>query len=179
MQKIKRDFVLRELFSLLCLMALMAACILYLILYTGITPGLLLFLPLLAAAFLLRMLRQAATSFQLCCGVRSESWQERMGEEYAAAHPVYKTAYGEIHLLESCLVCRCKRRLLFIPTDEILKVQARFRLVGARRIPVLKFTMESGKSPEVDFSARRPQDGQAVLSWLFCHLEEEKMVVSE
>ena len=38
---------------------------------------------------------------------------------------------------------------------------------------------ESGKSPEVDFSARRPQDGQAVLSWLFCHLEEEKMVVSE
>lgn len=179
MQKIKRDFVVRELVSLLSLMALMAACLLYLIFYAGITSGVLLIIPLLAAVFVLRMLRQAAVSFQQCCGVRSESWQERVGEEYAATHPIYKVAYGEMHLLESCLVCRCKRRLLFIPTDEILTVQAHFRLVGARRIPVLKFTMENGRNPEVDFSVRRPQDGRTVIRWLSCLLGEERMVVNE
>lgn len=178
MQKMKRDFIVRELSSLMLLLALMAACMLYLILYVKITPGILLFIPLLAAVFVLRMSRQAAVSFIQCCGVRSESWQEQVGEEYVAAHPVYRVAYGEIHLLKSCLVCRCKRRLLFLPADEILEVQARFRLVGVRRVPVLTFTMENGRNLEVDFSARHPQDGQAVIDWLFGHIGGEKMLTN-
>ena len=179
MQRIKRDFIAKELSSLALLLALMVPLFAYLVFYADVSPLLFCILPLLAAAFAARMCRQAASSLQGCCGVRSESWQERVEAEYEAAHPICKVAYGELHLMETCLVCRSKRRLLFLPTDEIMGVEERFRLVGAKRVPLLKFTLESGKKLEIDFSVRQPLDGQKALCWLTEQMGAEKVAAGD
>ena len=162
MSKIKRDFIVKELRSLAGLMLLMAIALGYIISYVKITPLAFLIIPVIVAAFVLRMYRQASGGLT----EYSELWQERVGREYAAPHPVYKVAYGELHLLDACLVCRSKRHLIFIPTEQIVRVDKRFRSVGVKKVPLLKFRLDTDKTVDIDFSAAHCESGEAVLSWL-------------
>lgn len=166
MNRIKRDFVVRELRSLALLAVLMAAALGYIIFYVKITPAAFLLIPLMIIAFSLRMSVSASGSVRRVCARYSELWQERVGREYAAPHPVYKVAYGEIHLLDTCIVCRNKRRLILVPTEEIVGAEERFRSIGVKRAPLLKLRLDTDKTVDIDFSASRCKDGDAVLAWL-------------
>ena len=179
MKSMTNDFITKELKSLAILTILLAAALAYLIFYTHMSPFLLLTIPLIIIAFTLRMCKQAASSFQRTCGQYSEIWQNQVEREYDAAHPIYQVAYGEIHLLKTCLVCRNKRRLLFVPLEQIETVEERFRLVGTKRIPLLKFKMDTDKTLEIDFSVKHCEDGDAVLSWLIEQLGEDKVKRSQ
>lgn len=174
MNKIKRDFIAKELLSLLGLMVLMAIALGYIIFYVKITPAAFLLLPLIVIAFCLRMSASASGSIKRVCARYSELWQERVGSQYAAPHPVYRVAYGEIHLLDACIVCRNKRRLILIPTEEIIRVEERFRSVGVKKVPLLLFRLDTDKTIDIDFSASRVRDGEAVLAWLTQRLGPEK-----
>ena len=174
MNKIKRDFVAKELRSLAVLMVMMAIALGYIIFYVRISPLAFLLIPLIIIAFVLRMQRQAAGSFGRTCGQYSELWQERVEKEYASPHPVYKVAYGELHLLNTCLVCRNKRRLIFIPMEQVVRVEERFYYVGVKQVPLLKFRLDTDKTIDVEFSAGHPKNGEAVLTWLTERLGPEK-----
>lgn len=166
MEKIRRDFVVKELRSLALLMILMAAALGYIIAYVRVSPLAVALIPLIITVFVLRMQRQASGSFARDCGRYSELWQSRLEKEYAAPHPVYKVAYGEIHMLETCLVCRNKRRLIFIPVEQITGVERRFRSVGAKKVPLLKFRLDTDRTVDIDFSAAHTGDAGDVLGWL-------------
>lgn len=174
---IERDFIKRELLSLAPVMGMMAVLLGYLIGYAKLSPMLFWLFPLLACAFLLRMLRQAKGSFSHFCGVCSESFAQRVRQEYEAPHPICRVAYGEMHLLTSCIVCRHKRRLALLPVEGIVRVDIRFRLVGARRIPVLRFEMDTGGTVAIDFSVWGPAQGEQALAWLAKTIGEERLKV--
>ena len=96
-------------------------------------------------------------------------------EEYGAGHPIYKVSYGEIHLMNTCVICRNKRRLILIPVMEVVRLEEYVRLVGVKRVPLLRFTMDEGKPLEVDFSARHCKDGEEVVSWFIEHIGADKV----
>lgn len=175
MNRIQRDFAVRELRSLAGLMVLMAVVLGYIVFYVRISPLAFALIPLIVIAFVLRMRRQASVSFQRDCGQYSELWQDRLEKEYGLPHPVYKVAYGEIHLLDTCLVCRNKRRLVFIPMEQIVKVEERFFHVSVKKVPLLRFSLDTDKTVNIEFSAGRTKDGAAVLSWLTERLGPEKI----
>ena len=174
MNKIKRDFIAGELRSLAVLMAMMAVALGYIVFYARISPLAFALVPIIVTAFVLRMRGQAAGSFERACGQYSELWRERLEKEYGSPHPVYKVAYGELHLLDTCLVCRNKRRLIFIPTEQIVKVEKRFHSVGVKKVPLLKFGLDTDKVVDIEFSAGHTENGEAVLSWLTGRLGPEK-----
>lgn len=166
MGKIKRDFIIRELRSLVLLMLLMALALGYIVWYVKISPLAFLLLPLVIIAFVIRMNAVSSGAVRGVCSEYSELWQERVGRQYASPHPVYKVAYGELHLLDDCLVCRNKRRLLLIPTEQIVSVDVRRRSVGVKKVPLLKFTLDTDKTVDIDFSVRHCEDAEAALSRL-------------
>lgn len=172
MSKIKRDFIMKELRSLLGLVLLMALALGYIVWYVKITPLAFLIIPLVITAFVLRMYFGASAALARVCAQYSELWRERVGREYAAPHPVYKVAYGEMHLLDACLVCRNRRRLLLIPTEQIVKVDERFRSVGVIKVPLLKFRLDTDETVDIDFSAAHVESGAAVMSWLNEHVKK-------
>ncbi len=171
MSKIKRDFIMKELRLLLGLVLLMALALGYIVWYVKITPLAFLIIPLVITAFVLRMYFGASAALGRVCAQYSELWRERVGREYAAPHPVYKVAYGEMHLLDACLVCRNRRRLLLIPTEQIVKVDERFRSVGVKKVPLLKFRLDTDETVDIDFSAAHGESGAAVMSWLNEHVK--------
>lgn len=174
MDKIKRDFVAKELRSLAGLMVMMAVALGYIIFYVRISPLAFALIPLIITVFVLRMQMQVSGSFRRTCGQYSELWQEQVAREYNSPHPVYKVAYGELHLLNTCLVCRNKRRLIFIPTEQIVKVEERFHYVGVKKVPLLNFRLDTDKTADIEFSAGHTENGGAVLSWLTERLGPEK-----
>ena len=175
MQTITKDFIAKEIRSLAVLMILMAAALGYLIFYAGISPLALLVIPLLIAAFVFRMRGQAEDAFQRCCGEYPESWKAQVEREYQEPHPVYKVAYGEVHLMKTCVVCRNKRRLIFIPVRQVMELEERFRRVSGRRVPHLKFALDGGTQLEMDFSVAHPGDGEKVVSWFIDQIGPQKV----
>lgn len=174
MNKIRRDFIVRQLRMLAVFMAMMAVALGYIIFYAGISPLAFALIPLIVIAFVLRMQRQVSGSFRRGCGQYSELWKDRLEKEYGSPHPVYKVAYGEIHLLDTCLVCRNKGRLIFIPMEQIVRVEERFFYVSVKKVPLLKFSLDTDKTVSIEFSAGRTKDGAAVLSCLTERLGPEK-----
>ena len=85
--------------------------------------------------------------------------------EYAAPHPVCRVWQGEIHLLPGILVCRSGGRLLFLPVDRIERVEERFDRIGLRRLPAMKFVMDTGRTVSIGCSPRHPEDARAVFAW--------------
>lgn len=179
MKNIKKDFIIKEVRSLAIYMALFAVALAYIIFYVRISPLLFLIIPVIMIAFVMRMCGQVTSAFQSSCGQYSDNWKEQVEREYSAAHPIYKVAYGEVHLMETCVVCRNKRRLIFIPPEQIMKIEERVRLVGVKRVPLLKFTMDSGKTLELDFSVGHCEDGENVVLWFAKRIGEEKVERSE
>lgn len=175
MESIIKDYIRKEARSLALYMGLMAALLVYLILYTGMTLLALLIIPLLVAAFLFRMRGQAENAFQRCCGEYPESWKRQVEEEYRQPHPVCKVAYGEVHLMKTCVVCRNKRRLIFIPVRQVMKLEERFRRVSGKRVPLLKFTLDGGTELELDFSVAHTKDGDKVVSWFIEQIGAQKV----
>lgn len=175
METITKDFIAKELRSLALYMALMALALGYIIVYAGVTPLALLIIPLLIAAFVFRMRRQAETAFQRCCGEYPESWKAQVEQEYRQPHPVCKVAYGEVHLMKTCVVCRNKRRLIFIPPRQVTRLEERFRRVSGKRVPLLKFTLDGGAELEMDFSVAHTGDGNKVVDWFVDQIGAQKV----
>ena len=175
MKNIKKDFIVKEVRALAIYMVLFAVALAYLIFYIRISPMLFLVIPLIIIAFVLRMNGQVTSELQRSCGQYPESWQNQVEQEYSTAHPTYRVAYGEVHLMKTCVVCRNKRRLIFIPVEQIVKIEERMRRVGGRRVPLLKFTMDGGKTLELDFSAIHYKDGEDVVLWFIEQIGAEKV----
>lgn len=175
MKSIKKDFIIKEVCALAICMVLFAAALAYLIFYIHISPLMFLIIPLIIIAFVLRMSGQVTSAFRRSCGQYPESWQNQVEKEYNTAHPTYKVAYGEVHLMKTCVVCRNKRRLIFIPVEQIVKIEERMRRVSGIRVPLLKFTMDGGKTLELDFSAIHNKAGEDVVLWFIEQIGAEKV----
>ena len=175
MKNIKKDFIIKEVRSLALYMVLFTALLAYIIFYIRISPLAFLIVPAIILIFMIRLLGQASSAFNNISGQHSESWAQQVEREYNAAHPIYKVAYGEVHLLKTCVICRNKRKLIFIPPEQIIKIEERVRLVGVKRIPLLRFSMDNGKDLELDFSVKRPEDGEEVILWFIKKLGEDKV----
>lgn len=96
-------------------------------------------------------------------------------QQYTTKHPVYKVAYGEIHLLHDFIISRNKSRLVVIPLSRIEKVDERFRRVGVHKVPYITFVLDTGKHISVDFSSRHYKDGEPVINWLIERIGMEKV----
>ena len=145
MGKIRRDFLRGELRRLALCAAGFGLCLLVLLrCWSGGKER----LPLLAgigAVLGLAALRAAA---QAHAGQRELNDGDilLLEREYAAPHPVCRVWQGEIHLLPGILVCRSGGRLLFLPVDRIERVEERFDRIGLRRLPAMKFVMDTERS---------------------------------
>ncbi len=174
MREIRRDYIVRELRDMVLLSSMLAAAIGAAIPTAHISPFFLLLLPLFLVWFLVRMYRRAAAALEKV-KVRPEEWKVQVEREYREPHQVRRVAYGEAHLLESCMVCRHKRQLLLIPFDELLSVREDHRLVWVLSIPVLYLSLAGGRNCKLDFSARHPEDGRLVYAWLVTRAENNHM----
>ncbi len=174
MREIRRDYIVKELRDMVLLTAMLAVAVGAAVPTAHISPLFWLLIPLFAAWFLIRMFRRAAAGLEKV-RARPEEWKARVAREYGAPHQVRRVAYGEAHLLETCLVCRHKRQLLLIPFDELLLVREDHRLVGVRSVPVLYLSLAGGKSCKLDFFAGRPEDGKMVYAWLVTRAGDNHM----
>ena len=157
MKKILHGFLKREIQRF----GLSATGLLLCLLFVAVVPEVRPLLPVFAVAFsaiIILALVVSVTWFfsQSRADIRSLSDSETtlLEQQYAANHPVYKVAYGEIHLLHDFVISRNKGRLIIIPLSRIEKVEERFRLMGGRRVPYITFVLDAGKQIPVDFSAR-------------------------
>lgn len=165
MKEIRGDYIARELRDMALLTAMLAAAIGVAIPTAYISPLFLLLIPLFAVWFLVRVYRRAAKGLAEV-SARPGEWKARVGREYHEEHLTYRVAYGEIHLLESCLVCRHKRRLLLIPIDELVSVSKDYRLVGVKSVSTLYLRCAGGRRHTLEFSAFHAENGEFVYAWL-------------
>lgn len=173
METVKRYFVRRELRALVLLMAGLAASLGYLVGYGGITPLVFLLIPLLSVFFLIRMARQVSAPLRDFFERYPASWERRVEEEFSASHPVCKVAGGEAHLLESCIICRQRRRLWLLPAGEIVRVgtdRQHTKLGDIRRISL---SFEDRKPVRLEFTRRR--EAEKALQWFSQTLGERKV----
>ena len=169
MGKIRRDFLRGELRRLALCAAGFGLCLLVLLrCWSGGKERLPLLLAGIGAVLGLAALRAAA---QAHAGQRELNDGDilLLEREYAAPHPVCRVWQGEIHLLPGILVCRSGGRLLFLPVDRIERVEERIDRIGLRRLPAMKFVMDTGRTVSIGLSPHCPEDGRAVLAWLAGH----------
>lgn len=173
MSAIRGDYIAKELRDMVLLTLLVAVAVGAAIPTADISPLFLLLIPLFAAWFLIRMFRRAGVGMK-----EADAWSEaqraRVGQEYQEEHLTYRVAYGEIHLLESCVVCRHKRRLLLIPVDELMSVSKDYRLMGVKRVSMLYLKCSGGRRYTLDFSALHSKNGEFVYAWLAARAENIK-----
>lgn len=175
MGKIKKDFMLKELSRLLLCAIGLGVCLFVLLRYSSkmasYKPLLLLGIVAIIALAALRsvMLARSATSNL------TDNDTYLLDKEYTVSHPVYKVWQGEIHLMQSFIVCRNRGRLLFIPIHKIERVEHRFNRIGMRKIPFAKFIMETNQSIAIGFSPNHSKDSEAVFAWLAERLGKEKV----
>lgn len=175
MGKIKKDFMLKELSRLvLCTIGLVICSFVLLRYYSKLAsyqPFLFLGIAVIIALAALRsaMLARAATNNL------TDNDTYLLDKEYTVSHPIYKVWQGEIHLLQSFIVCRNRGRLLFIPIHKIERVEHRFDRIGMQRIPFAKFIMDTDQSIAIGFSPNHSKDSEAVFAWLVKRLGKEKV----
>ena len=165
METIRRDFLRGELGRLARCAAGFAVCLLVLWYCwpQGRDP-----LPLLLAG-VAGVLALAALRAAVQAGIAARDLNDgdllQLSREYAAPHPVCRVWQGEIHLLPGILVCRSGGRLLFLPVDRIERVEERIDRIGLRRLPAMKFVMDTGRTVSIGCSPRHPEDARAVFAW--------------
>mgnify|MGYP006957493881 CR=1 FL=1 len=165
MGKIQRDFLRGELRRLALCAAGFVLCLLVLLrCWSGGKERLPLLLAGIGAVLGLAALRAAA---QAHAGQRELNDGDilLLEREYAAPHPVYRVWQGEIHLLPGILVCRSGGRLLFLPVDRSERGEERIDRIGLRRLPAMKFVMDTGRTVSIGCSPRHPEDARAVFAW--------------
>lgn len=175
MGKIKKDFILKELSRLLLCAIGLAVCSFVLLRYSSemasyqplLLPGIVVIIAL--AALRSAILARSATSNL------TDNDTYLLDKEYTASHPVHKVWQGEIHLMQSFIVCRNRGRLLFIPIHKIERVEHRLNRVGMRKIPLAKFIMDTDRSIAIGFSPNHSKDSEAVFVWLAERLGKEKV----
>lgn len=166
MRKIKEDFMLKELRRLvLCAAGLVACSLVLLRYYSKLAPCLPLLLFGIAAIIGLAGLRSAIL-VRIAASNLTDNDIYLLEKEYTASHPVYKVWQGEIHLMQSFIVCRNRGRLFFIPIHKIIRVERRFDRIGMQKIPFAKFVMDTDQSIAVGFSPNHSKDSEAVFAWL-------------
>ena len=52
---------------------------------------------------------------------------------------------------------------------RIERVEERFDRIGLRRLPAMKFVMDTGRTVSIGLSPHCPEDGRAVLAWFAGH----------
>ena len=62
-----------------------------------------------------------------------------------------------------------------IPVHQIEKAERHFNTIGMRKIPIVKFILDTDRSVSVGFSVNHPKDGEAVFEWLENRLGGEKL----
>ena len=136
-------------------------------------------LPVFAVAFSVIIILALSVSVARFLQSKTHSLSDNetimLEQQYTTEHPVYKVAYGEIHLLHDFIISRNKSRLVVIPLSRIEKVDERFRRVGVRRVPYITFVLDTGKHISVDFSSRHYKDGEPVINWLIERIGMEKV----
>lgn len=176
MDQIKKDFAVKELRMQALNFVLLTASLGLGAWYIGCLYMVFIIVPLFFLPILLQVFSQMhrfSEEFQCC----SERMQEQVSAQYCEKHPIYRVAYGELHLLESCILSRNKRRLLFLPLQDIRGVRIGIRLLGTKRIPVLHFFMKDGRKIKLDFDCTNnyEEDSQRIRCWLEDHLGAEKL----
>ncbi|MCI8623917.1 MAG: hypothetical protein HFG26_09680 [Provencibacterium sp.] len=175
MEKIKRDFMRREIRRLALCAAGLAACLFVLLRCypAGISYGPRLLLG--AAAVTGCAALRSALYVRAGMNALTDNDAFLLDREYAEPHPVYKVWQGEAHLLPSFIVCRSRGRLLFIPLDKIERVEQRFDRAGLQKIPFAKFIMDTGRSISVGFPLIPSKDSDAVFGWIAERIGSEKV----
>ena len=172
MEKIKRDFILKEFRrSVLCAVGF-AVCMF--VLFLCYPEFLSIQKPLILGAIAVIILSALRSIIQVYLSTRgfTDNDSYLIEKEYDAPHPVYKVWQGEMHLMRSFIVCRNRGRLFVIPIHQIEKAERHFNTIGMRKIPVVKFIMDTDRSVSIGCSVNHPKDGEAILEWLAERIEE-------
>lgn len=175
MKAIKRDYMRKELRRLALCAAGLFACLGVL---SWCYPRLAALQPLpllgVTAVIALAALRAAV---QARAGVQAltDTDAYSLEREYAAPHPVYKVWQGEMHLMQNFIVCRNRGRLMVIPIHKIEQAERRFDRMGVRKVPYVKFTLDTGRSISIGFPVTVSKDDEAVFLWLTKRLGGEKV----
>ncbi len=175
MKIIKRDFMLRELHRLAVCTAGFAVCLFILFKY-GIKsfPMQIMLLSAVAAVIVLAVIR-TVIQLHISTYALNDNDIYLLEKEYSAKHPVCKVWQGEMHLMQSFIVCRSRGRLLFIPLHNVERAEERFDRIGMKRVPFVRFIMDTDKSVSVGFPLRYSNDNEKVFSWLTDRLGSEKV----
>lgn len=177
MKKIINNFLKKEVQRFGLSMAGFILCLIALSVSPEVRP----LLPVFAVAFsviiILGLSISAARFLKSKADIHSLSDNETimLEQQYTTEHPVYKVAYGEIHLLHDFVIGRHKSRLIVIPLSRLDKVEERFRYVGVHKVPYITFVLDTGKHIPVDFSSRHYKDGEPVINWLIERIGMEKV----
>ncbi|MBQ8560274.1 MAG: hypothetical protein IJ441_01670, partial [Spirochaetaceae bacterium] len=92
-----------------------------------------------------------------------DSGRFTLEREYLQEHPVYKVYQGEIHLLESYLVCRTRGKLLLIPTSHIQDAQELNLRSKGIKYAFVKIHMDNDKSYSIEAAS---ETKEKILDWL-------------
>lgn len=166
MKKIKRDFIFKEFRRLALCAAGFAVCMFVLFMcypeFSSIQK------PFVLGAIAVIVLSALRSLMQVYLSTRdfTDSDCYLLEKEYTSPHPVYKVWQGEMHMMQSFIVCRNRGRLFVMPIHEIEKAERHFNTIGMRKIPVVKFIMDTDHSVSIGFSVNRPKDGEAIFEWL-------------
>ena len=174
MKQLKQDFMLGEFRRLSWCLIGFLLCLLLIWLVPSARQQLLAFI-VYAVVVLAVAYRRAVRQLRDATDPLWDAEKYRIDQEYPAPHPIYKVAYGELHLLPGFLISRNKGRLLILPLEQVQAVERRSRSVGIVNIPLLRLTMENGRSTVIDFSVRDPAQAEPVFRWLADRLDAEKL----
>ncbi len=177
MDKVKKDFIQKELSRFGILALVFAVCFLVLLRFaSNLAPYQPLLLLGMAAIIALGALRSLVLAHSAMGNLTGHDTY-LLDKEYTAPHPVYKVWQGEIHLMQSFIVCRNRGRLLFIPIHNMERVECRFNRTAMGKVPFAKFIMDTGKTFTIDFLPNRPKESQAIFEWITKRLGKEKVIV--
>ena len=177
MKKIQNNFLKREVQRIGLSMAGLILCLIFVAIIPEVRP----MLPVFAVAFpviiVLALVVLVTHFLQSKAEIHSLSDNETilLEQQYTTNHPVYKVAYGEIHLLHDFIISRNKSGLVIIPLSRIEKIDERFRREGVHRVPYITFVLDTGRQIPVDFSSRHYKDGEPVINWLIERIGTEKV----
>ncbi len=175
MGKIKKDFMLKELSKFVLYAIGLAVCAFVLLRYSPKLASYQMLLLGIVAIIALGALRSVMLARSATSNL-TDNDTYLLDKEYTASHPVYKVWQGEIHLMQSFIVCRNRGRLLFIPIHKIERVEHRFDRIGMRKIPFAKFIMDTNQSIAIGFSPNHSKDSEAVFAWLAERLGKDKVL---
>ena len=176
MKRIKKDFILGELRRLGLCAAGLAVCLLVLSrFYDKFSDyGLLLFLGVIAV-IALASLRTYVIANEALRELTNDD-EFLLDNEYAESHQTYKVWQGEIHIMNSFILCRSAGRLTIIPINRIERIERSFDRTGIKKVPFARFITESDKSIKIGFSPNHTKDSEAAFAMLAKRLGNDKIV---